>query len=933
MSLRVACVVQLVIFSCLWVSSGAAAAETTDGVHFTQAPEVATAKKGISDDAPRDAFNLLPGFQAERLFTVPKDTLGSWVCLTTDNKGRLIASDQTEKGLVRVTPSPIGSQVATQVELLPVRFDGKLVSSAQGLLWAFDSLYITINGGGAIPNGIYRCKDTNGDDQFDEVVLLREIPGGGEHGPHALRLSPDGKSIYICCGNHTKFPFAITLNSPVQTMGGVRPNQLRATLPEGATSRLPANWDEDLLLPRQWDAGGHAVGIMAPGGWIAKFDPDGKKWEVVSSGYRNEFDFALNADGEIFTYDADMEWDMGSPWYRPTRVMHATSGSEFGWRSGTGKWPSYYIDSLPEMVDVGPGSPVGVEFGYGMKFPAKYQKALFICDWTFGTMYAVHVEPSGSSYRATKEEFLSRTPLPLTDVVSGKDGAMYFTVGGRGTQSELYRVTYVGTDSTAQVAITDARQADLRALRHKIEVFHSASSEKPSIIADFVLPYLGHADRHIRYAARVALERLPLDVWQEKVLNSTNPQVVITGSAGLARQGEPELLPKLIESLGRIDALRLSEPQQLELLRTAQLAFIRLDHPDDATKDRIAAAKKQIGSRLDSVFPTESNSLNRELAILMVYLETPGCMTKLLPLLNRERVIEKTDLGDILTRNKQFGGSIESMNANAPDLQQYHFAFVLRNLKQADVVDPRDSAQKPRPRWSMEDRKTYFSWFEKAHSWSGGASYQKFLTNIENSAFELMPEAERIVLESTGVRKPYKVPELPKPAGPGKEYSVDELVALSATKMKGRDFKNGETMYKAARCIVCHRFAGDGGSTGHDLTQAAGRFSFKDLAESIVDPSKVVSDQYKTTIIETKDGKTHTGRIVAATADSITILVDPEDSTKLVTVKNSDIEDKKLSPVSLMPRDLLKTLNENEALDLMAYLLSRGNPRDPVFQK
>lgn len=603
MSLRVACVVQLVIFSCLWVSSGAAAAETTDGVHFTQAPEVATAKKGISDDAPRDAFNLLPGFQAERLFTVPKDTLGSWVCLTTDNKGRLIASDQTEKGLVRVTPSPIGSQVATQVELLPVRFDGKLVSSAQGLLWAFDSLYITINGGGAIPNGIYRCKDTNGDDQFDEVVLLREIPGGGEHGPHALRLSPDGKSIYICCGNHTKFPFAITLNSPVQTMGGVRPNQLRATLPEGATSRLPANWDEDLLLPRQWDAGGHAVGIMAPGGWIAKFDPDGKKWEVVSSGYRNEFDFALNADGEIFTYDADMEWDMGSPWYRPTRVMHATSGSEFGWRSGTGKWPSYYIDSLPEMVDVGPGSPVGVEFGYGMKFPAKYQKALFICDWTFGTMYAVHVEPSGSSYRATKEEFLSRTPLPLTDVVSGKDGAMYFTVGGRGTQSELYRVTYVGTDSTAQVAITDARQADLRALRHKIEVFHSASSEKPSIIADFVLPYLGHADRHIRYAARVALERLPLDVWQEKVLNSTNPQVVITGSAGLARQGEPELLPKLIESLGRIDALRLSEPQQLELLRTAQLAFIRLDHPDDATKDRIAAAKKQIGSRLDTVFP------------------------------------------------------------------------------------------------------------------------------------------------------------------------------------------------------------------------------------------------------------------------------------------------------------------------------------------
>ena len=93
----------------------------------------------------------------------------------------------------------------------------------------------------------------------------------------------------------------------------------------------------------------------------------------------------------MFIYDSDMEWDLGMPWYRPTRVNHATSGSEFGWRTGTGKWPAYYADSLPAMVDIGLGSPTGVEFGYGAKFPAKYQKALYICDWTYGTMYAVHL--------------------------------------------------------------------------------------------------------------------------------------------------------------------------------------------------------------------------------------------------------------------------------------------------------------------------------------------------------------------------------------------------------------------------------------------------------------------------------------------------------------------------------------------------------------
>ena len=112
---------------------------------------------------------------------------------------------------------------------------------------------------------------------------------------------------------------------------------------------------------------------------------------MVSIGFRNAYDLALNADGELFTYDADMEWDLGLPWYRPTRVLHATAGSDFGWRSGTGVWPAYRLDSLPAAANIGPGSPVGLEFGYGASFPAKYQRALFALDWTYGTIYAVHL--------------------------------------------------------------------------------------------------------------------------------------------------------------------------------------------------------------------------------------------------------------------------------------------------------------------------------------------------------------------------------------------------------------------------------------------------------------------------------------------------------------------------------------------------------------
>ena len=140
----------------------------------------------------------------------------------------------------------------------------------------------------------------------------------------------------------------------------------------------------------------------------------------------------------MFAYDADKEWDVGMPWYRTTRAVHATRGSKFGWRSGSGKWPSHYIDSLPPIMNIGQGSPVGVEFGYGLKFPAKYQKALYICDWTFGTRYAIHTESRMSTYTASREEFLYRTPLPLTDVAAGLDGLS--TVSRRRRQRDVQKI-------------------------------------------------------------------------------------------------------------------------------------------------------------------------------------------------------------------------------------------------------------------------------------------------------------------------------------------------------------------------------------------------------------------------------------------------------------------------------------------------------------
>ncbi len=118
---------------------------------------------------------------------------------------------------------------------------------------------------------------------------------------------------------------------------------------------------------RQWDAGGHAVGILAPGGWIAKTDPDAKAWEVSAWATAIRMTWRSTPLASCL-----LRRRHGMGLWRAvvssTRVVHAVSGSEFGWRSGTGKWPTYYADSLPPVIDIGPGSPVGVEFGYGTKF-------------------------------------------------------------------------------------------------------------------------------------------------------------------------------------------------------------------------------------------------------------------------------------------------------------------------------------------------------------------------------------------------------------------------------------------------------------------------------------------------------------------------------------------------------------------------------------
>lgn len=794
-------------------------------------------------------IRLVPGFRAELLYSVPKADQGSWVAITIDDRQRLIVSDQ-HGALYRITVPADGSVVTEeQVEKIPVDIGG-----AQGLLYAFDSLYAVINTAAHGGRGLYRMTDSDGDDQFDRVEQLRKFDDvGGEHGPHAVVLSPDGKSLYVAVGNQT----------PVTELD---------------SSRVPRVWGEDLLLERPIGRG-FMKGALAPGGWVAKTDPDGKSWELVASGFRNQYDLAFNHSGDVFTCDADMEWDLGTPWYRPTRINHITSGAEFGWRHGGGKWPAHYPDSLPAVLNIGPGSPTGVTFGYGAKFPARFQKALFAADWSYGKLYAVHLEPDGASYQAVSEEFMSASPLPITDlVVNPADGALYLTVGGRRVQSGLYRVTYAGTESTGTApapALTDEQK-----LRRELEALHQPD---PAAIA-FAWPHLGSKDRFIRYAARVAIEHQPVSAWQAMALDEKDPEALINVLIALARHGDGAAVQgSMVEALNRLALDDLEARQKLDLIRAYSLAFTRFGAGTPELRQSVA-------ERLIPAMPFEFPPLDPEALQLLVYLERPEAAEIGINLLKRAPLQE----------------------------EQIAYAKSLRHLRTG---------------WTRAQREDFFKWFTRAGTYKGGAGFALFIAEMKGDALQNVPEPERVALrEVIEATPPLETNFTVEPRSFVQNWTVADFDDVISVGLEGnRDYRNGRRMFGAATCFACHQFNQEGGAIGPDLTSAGGKFSPRDLLESIIEPGKEIPDQYGQMIFEMKDGSTVSGRIMNLAGDNVQVNTNMMNPDEIVSVDRKRLKTMKKSPVSMMPAGLINSLSKDDVLDLLAYLLSRGNESDPMF--
>jgi putative heme-binding domain-containing protein len=341
------------------------------------------------------ADNIQHGLRVPDGFEVTEyagsDLANDIFCMTIDPKGRVIVSGL---GYTRILVDDGHGKAARATDFIAGPKDG-----AMGLLWEGDSLFVVGDG------GLWRYREGGG-----KPELIRKLKTGGEHDSHALRRGPDGW-LYLQCGNNAGL------------------DKKYAELPTSPIKEPVA-------------------------GGIVRFTPDLKKTEIVCDGFRNPYGMDFNADGELFTFDSDNERCVSLPWYEPTRFYHIIAGGHYGWlapqQAQFWRLPPYFPDVVAPVVTLGRGSPTGVVCYKHAQFPEKYRGGFFLADWTFGRIYFVPLERSGSGYTGKPQVFLQSVGdngfAPTALAVHPKAGELFVSIGGRGTRGAVYRIRYAKND-------------------------------------------------------------------------------------------------------------------------------------------------------------------------------------------------------------------------------------------------------------------------------------------------------------------------------------------------------------------------------------------------------------------------------------------------------------------------------------------------------
>src|SRR6185436_15373937 len=398
-----------------------------------------------------------------------------------------------------------------------------------------------------------------------------------------------------------------------------------------------------------------------------------------------------------------------------------------------------------------------------------------------------------------------------------------------------------------------------------------------------------HPDAWIRYAAQIAVEHQDPVLWQGRALAENPTRVSLTALLALARVGPKEAEEALLNALARLPLAELNEQEKLDALRAHAIAFVRMGRPGQLA---VARVRDKMASR----YPDSSRWVNQELCRLLVYLEAPQVIPRSLDLLAGEKTQD----------------------------EQMHYMFLLRTVRQG---------------WTLEQRRAYFNWFGRAQNYKGGHSFADFIKNIQTDALGTLTAEERLEIEprlaALAAASENKSPSDQRFGSAKafvKNWLMEDLVQELEVVSHSRSFQGGKETFANAQCLACHRLGNDGGVVGPDLTEVSKRFDRRAILESVLLPSKVIDEKYRSTDFNLEDGSMVSGQLAREDERNLYI------RTALLTDETAMVPKAKLksttaSAMSPMPGGLLDALTKEEILDLLAYVESGGDPNYSAFVK
>jgi putative heme-binding domain-containing protein len=146
-------------------------------------------------------------------------------------------------------------------------------------------------------------------------------------------------------------------------------------------------------------------------------------------------------------------------------------------------------------------------------------------------------------------------------------------------------------------------------------------------------------------------------------------------------------------------------------------------------------------------------------------------------------------------------------------------------------------------------------------------------------------------------------------------------------------FDNGRRMFQVANCIGCHRLDGQGTQFGADLTKLDPKYTSTEILRALVEPSHEINKEYLTFKFEMIDGKSYSGIVIEETETQLKIVENPLVKVDPLVLNKEDIDAKVQSTKSLMPEGLLDRLSDHEVMDLVAFVLARGDRNHPLYRR